>query len=266
MFIRLVRPRITALLQQEQTASAVHLVHPVHPHPHPHPHPRHSQRRRCNSSTTTQTFHTKNGKVKIDLSKPQLVGCYQSRGERPYQEDRYAVQAIQLDSGEVERAIRASGHKSVEDDQQGSSASPSSSSADQTAEQALYVGVFDGHNGHSVSDFLRDNLHSRVCNYSRSQVSETVSQYRALGGYLRRYRAGILQDLVEQPAPAAATRSRAKAVQSNRVRPDKQQQPTQPSASGKTARIIADKPWNLHQRLHASFLEVDLEIIENEKE
>jgi hypothetical protein len=141
-------------------------------------------------------------------------------------------------------------------------------------EQALYVAVFDGHNGHSVSHFLSEHIHSRIVEYPRSQVNETVTAYRGLGGYLRRYRAGILQDLVEQPAPAA--RSRAVPVQ-RRNRggtSDADAQKQAPGAEDGTATEKAKKekakleakPWNLHQRLHASFLDADLEIIENDKE
>ena len=257
----------------------------------------HAERRRQASTSTTsstqQTFHTKNGRVKIDLSKPQLVGVHQSRGERPYQEDRHAVQAVMLDRGEVDRAIDTLGGQGrlKSASAPSPSSAPSSSSSAPAAggdpptkdaslsptaqEQALYVAVFDGHNGHSVSHFLSEHLHSRIVEYPRSQVNETVTAYRGLGGYLRRYRAGILQDLVEQPAPAG--RSRAVPVQRrNRGGTSDADAKNGPSVAAednaaadkakKEKAKLEAKPWNLHQRLHASFLDADLEIIENDKE
>ena len=174
------------------------------------------------SSSTTQTFHTRNGRVRIDLAKPSLVGVHQSRGERAYQEDTYAVRAVLLDGQEAARSVaELDGSPSPPSASPSPSASASSSSPGQRengpasgagsetatapeTEQAVYVGAFDGHNGTYVSAFLRDRLHDLVVGYGmheRGRIQRTVDAYRALGGYLRRYRPPALRGLIEDPVP-----------------------------------------------------------------
>ena len=113
-------------------------------------------------------------------------------------------------------------------------------------ESVVYAAVFDGHNGSSVSTYLKAHLHTRVLEVERSHVGTIVDKYRKLGGYLRRYNGGILQGLVDEPA-----------------RRDRKP-PSEEEKKKKAAKMV--KPWDLHQRIHTSFLEADLQIMEKDQE
>lgn len=222
------------------------------------------------SSPLLQTFHTRQGRVRIDLSKPSLIGVYQSRGERPYQEDACQVQSLPLDAGEVQRSLseldkgirynaKAAGAGDAPPvEAMNGSAHRQDATTTAVTEQGVYLGVFDGHNGSSVSTFLKDNLHSRILAAERSKLNDTVEEYRGLGGYLRRYRGGILSDLVDEPAGRRRLRGRS----SQGKAAEEAAKSSEEGNAAKTAKV----PWNLHQRIHAAHLSSDLEIIGTEKE
>lgn len=269
-------------------------------------------------STSTQVFHTAKGRVKVDLTKRSLIGKHQSRGERPYQEDTFTINTINLPESELLRSLSASSSSSASSgtgapggNVESSSTETSSSSSSSTPqnedyEQTLYCAVFDGHNGNAVSNFLRDHLHERILQVKPSEANSIVSNYRGLGGYMRRYRGGSLEDLVEPPAPRrtariARTLQRAReeeeeqgvegeAEEQGVGKPPNQEQINQQSSSSPVAaeqqgesseldsttedhNIATDKSstqpqisWNIVQRLHAAFLKTDLEIIKTEQE
>jgi hypothetical protein len=57
--------------------------------------------------------------------------------------------------------------------------------------------VHRSHGSNQVSNYLRDNLHSLVENADAKDVARVVSAYKAFGGYLKRFKGGILQDLAD---------------------------------------------------------------------
>ena len=210
------------------------------------------------SSSSSQVFHTAHGRVKVDLSKPSLVGVHQSRGERPYQEDSFSIHALTLDPREIDRSLhgiqgypekeigKGKGKGKQVQGEEGREETRSELEETEPGEQTVYAAVFDGHNGSFVSSFLKSNLHTRMLGAEQASVASVVDKYRSLGGYLRRYKGGILEGLVNEPARRGARR------------------PSE--AEVKEKEIKMSEPWNLHQRIHASFLQADLQIMEKEKE
>jgi protein phosphatase PTC6 len=67
------------------------------------------------------------------------------------------------------------------------------SSTQKKERQVALFGVYDGHGGNSVSTYLKENLAKLVeSSTEEEEVRRVVEGYRALGGYLKRYRGGPL--------------------------------------------------------------------------
>lgn len=64
--------------------------------------------------------------------------------------------------------------------------------------QVAMFGVFDGHGGSFVSNYLKENLPKLLEEGNAGGVRKTIKEYRGHGGYLRRYRGGILERFREK--------------------------------------------------------------------
>lgn len=73
------------------------------------------------------------------------------------------------------------------------------------AKQVLFVGVYDGHGGSTVSQYLRQELHGFFESADKSHVPEMLEWAKELGGYFKRYRGGALGPWV-RPNSADAQR------------------------------------------------------------
>ncbi|GAA5856760.1 hypothetical protein JCM9279_006105 [Rhodotorula babjevae] len=151
-------------------------------------------------SSTDQFFRTQHGAVRVNLKAKGAVGVAQSRGERPYQEDAYAVRSLAL----PQSALRWN----VVDDRLGTGWAPATREGFDGEEprpgeeggeeggrrrQVAYFGVFDGHGGDYTSKYLASSLDSLLeASTSPDQIPPVIDEYRALGGYLKRYRGGPL--------------------------------------------------------------------------
>lgn len=172
---------------------------------------------------------------------------------------------------------------SIADGSSGETSSPSTSesadnndSSSQDTEQALYCAVFDGHNGAQVSTFLSSHLHERLLSVSQSEANSIVCSYRTLGGYMRRYKGGLLAPLVDPPAPRRTkTIARELKVEEERrarqdrgeVEPEEEEKQAVEEPTDGAKQMRKDQPpWNVLQRIEAAFLKTDLEIIDNDKE
>ena len=69
------------------------------------------------------------------------------------------------------------------------------------ARQVLFVGIYDGHGGSTVSQFLRQELHGLFENVHKSQVPEVYAWAKELGGYFRRFNGGALRSWLDPSAP-----------------------------------------------------------------
>lgn len=100
-------------------------------------------------------------KIRYPLSK--VIGSYQSRGTRPYQEDSLLTSCIQLDPAELRRSLRLDGGSNKlggslgegvefwgEESGTGRGWEPTSP----TAGEIALLGIFDGHGGGEVSRWL----------------------------------------------------------------------------------------------------------------
>ncbi|GAA5989810.1 hypothetical protein JCM11641_003374 [Rhodosporidiobolus odoratus] len=142
-----------------------------------------------------QSFRTRHGTVKVNLTSKAAVGVAQSRGERPYQEDTFAVSSLavpqsalrlnvleeRLGSGWNPETKEGFDGEEVQDDSEG------------RRRQVACFGVFDGHGGAQTSKYLASSLLPLVEKARESAIPETIDQYRSVGGYLKRYRGGLLE-------------------------------------------------------------------------
>ncbi|KAI0800963.1 protein serine/threonine phosphatase 2C [Fomes fomentarius] len=131
------------------------------------------------------------GTVRLHLNNPNMIGCATSRGERRQQEDFYAYSGLSLDPAEL-----ALTYKKAHNLNWDPSAFPPA-----IARQVLFVGIYDGHGGSTVSQFLRQELHGLFENVNKSQIPEVFAWAKELGGYFRRFKGGVLAPWVNPDAP-----------------------------------------------------------------
>ncbi|CAH7682695.1 phosphatase 2C-like domain-containing protein [Phakopsora pachyrhizi] len=128
------------------------------------------------------------GNLRVYLKSDSTIGISQSRGERPYQEDRTTVGSLHLQNSGLIKSI--SGLPLVD-------RVDLTSRSKSSCFQALLVGVIDGHGGSEASEFLAENLPRLVEECESSQVPKAIRTYRAIGGYFKRFRGGYLESLGE---------------------------------------------------------------------
>ncbi|RPD81944.1 protein serine/threonine phosphatase 2C [Lentinus tigrinus ALCF2SS1-7] len=125
------------------------------------------------------------------LNNPNFIGAANSRGERRSQEDFYAYSALSLEPEEIRLTLK----KAHNLDWDPSHLPPA------IARQVLFVGIYDGHGGSTVSQFLRQELHGLFENVHKSQVPEVYAWAKELGGYFRRFDGGAIAPWIEPSAP-----------------------------------------------------------------
>ncbi|KAE8542160.1 hypothetical protein D1P53_001643 [Cryptococcus gattii VGV] len=128
------------------------------------------------------------GTYKVPLSSPKVVGSFSSRGHREYQEDASSIQALQLDPQELQSSLsRLKTREPVDWD-------PSTAGSEFLARQVAYFGIFDGHGGKQVSQYLSQNLHALIEQVDSSSIRPVVEWTKEKhGGYFKRWRGGALQ-------------------------------------------------------------------------
>ncbi|GMK57324.1 hypothetical protein CspeluHIS016_0401580 [Cutaneotrichosporon spelunceum] len=115
---------------------------------------------------------------KVSLKSPKVVGVETSRGERAYLEDTTSVCAINVDRRELLESLpRFTQWRG---------------GSEPGTEEVTFIGIFDGHGGTAVSHFLRDNLASYVESVTVDDIPAVVDATKALGGYFRRWKGGVL--------------------------------------------------------------------------
>ncbi|KAI0660382.1 protein serine/threonine phosphatase 2C [Cubamyces menziesii] len=134
---------------------------------------------------------TPGGTARLPLNNPNFIGVASSRGERSHQEDFSAYAGLSLDPAELALSIK----KAHGVDWDPSTLPPS------IARQVLFVGIYDGHGGSTVSQFLRQELHGLFENVHKSQIPELYAWTKELGGYFRRFNGGVLAPWIDPDSP-----------------------------------------------------------------
>ncbi|KAI9060606.1 protein serine/threonine phosphatase 2C [Trametes sanguinea] len=134
---------------------------------------------------------TPGGTARLPLNNPNFIGVANSRGERSHQEDFSAYAALSLDPAELARTFKKA--HNVDWDPSGL---PST-----LARQVLFVGIYDGHGGSTVSQFLRQEFHGLFENVNKHQIPELFAWTKELGGYFRRFNGGVLAPWIDPDAP-----------------------------------------------------------------
>ncbi|GAA93670.1 uncharacterized protein L969DRAFT_96694 [Mixia osmundae IAM 14324] len=153
---------------------------------------RRSAARQRRQLSDAQEFRSDKGSLKLSLKSAHLIGIAQSRGERPYQEDAYSVKSLDLSTAELQRTL-----KRTENSSAAAWKGKAKASSEPTTEQVAYFAVFDGHGTDQVSHYLRDHLHELLETAKASDVPAAVETYKKVGGYLRRFKGGLLERLAQ---------------------------------------------------------------------
>lgn len=133
-------------------------------------------------------FSTPGGAGRIPLHSPTVVGVASSRGTRGHQEDYYAFASLLLDP----EGLRAGLKRTL-----GVDWTPKNIS-DPLMRQVVFVGLYDGHGGSTVSQYLRQELHGLFESVDKTHIPELYLWIKDQGGYFKRFRGGALAPWIHQ--------------------------------------------------------------------
>ncbi|KAI8339075.1 phosphatase 2C-like domain-containing protein [Chlamydoabsidia padenii] len=111
--------------------------------------------------------------LRLHLEKSKhLVGARSSRGTRAENEDRYRFVTLELPEGDALRTMKREANRA-------------------------YFGIFDGHGGPVISDWLAAKLHEKIETVSLNDLPGILTALRAYRGYFRRFPIpAVLRNLV----------------------------------------------------------------------
>ncbi|KAK4047524.1 Protein phosphatase 2C 6 [Microbotryomycetes sp. JL221] len=154
-------------------------------------------------ASDAQSFRSRHGTIKVNLSAKHTVGVAQSRGERPYQEDTYAVASVNIPQHALKRNVVQSKEGAGWNNEtlEGYDGEMQDKISPERRRQVAMFGVFDGqvllnnktHGGGQVSKYLSHNLAQLLEQCKVEDIPIEIDKYRKQGGYLRRYRGGPLE-------------------------------------------------------------------------
>ncbi|KAI8982203.1 phosphatase 2C-like domain-containing protein [Mycotypha africana] len=172
---------------------------------------RFSVTRHCAYKDYYLTKGVQDSQLRINLKKPsQLLGVCSSRGTRPTNEDHYCAASLELTDSE--RLLKM----------------------DKYAERA-YFGIFDGHGGPVVSEWLVKHLHEYIENVTLDDYHKSLEFLQTYRGYFRRF-----------PVPSVLKDD----VSSN----------IETKQKGKDAKLKTN--LSLEQRLTLAFLKADVDVLQ----
>ncbi|CAE6492231.1 unnamed protein product, partial [Rhizoctonia solani] len=165
--------------------------------------------------------------IRIPLLSGNVIGSAVSRGNRSYQEDSHAIATLSLSPKELQAHLAERlGILSWDPGRIGPELAgqvvfvglydghggPSVSqflqrelhglfeSVPELAGQVVFVGLYDGHGGPSVSQFLQRELHGLFESVRPELVPDTISWMKSQGGYFKRFKGGALERWAERGA------------------------------------------------------------------
>ncbi|KAJ7786192.1 phosphatase 2C-like domain-containing protein [Mycena metata] len=137
-------------------------------------------------------FSPGSGVVRVPLASPKVIGVINSRGNRSHQEDFYSFATLSLDPEELQLSVKKA---------HGEEWDPLSV-GDVLARQVVFVGIYDGHGGSAVSQYLRQELHGLVESVHKESLPELYAWIQELGGYFKRFKGGALAPWIQNPDSA----------------------------------------------------------------
>ncbi|KAG6336119.1 hypothetical protein ID866_2957, partial [Astraeus odoratus] len=85
--------------------------------------------------------------------------------------------------------------------------------ADRVARQVVFVGLYDGHGGSAVSQFLRQELHGLFESVDKTHIPELFLWIKDQGGYFKRFDGGALAPWIRNTDNSPALDLEARATQ-----------------------------------------------------
>ncbi|KAJ6509421.1 phosphatase 2C-like domain-containing protein [Mycena vitilis] len=132
-----------------------------------------------------RAFSPGSGVVRIPLASPKVARYLPSRSF--HQEDFYAFATLSLNPEELALSVKKA--HGVDWDPSGV--------GDVLSRQAVFVGIYDGHGGSGVAQYLRQELHGLVESANKSAIPELYAWIQELGGYFKRFKGGALAPWIE---------------------------------------------------------------------
>ncbi|KAF8167785.1 phosphatase 2C-like domain-containing protein [Crassisporium funariophilum] len=127
------------------------------------------------------------GTIRVPLSSPKVIGVVNSRGNRSHQEDFYGFATLSLNPEELQLSVKKDHGIDWHPSQVG----------DILARQVLFVGIYDGHGGSAVAQYLRQELHGLFESVDKASIPELFSWIKEIGGYFKRFRGGAIAPWIE---------------------------------------------------------------------
>ncbi|KAF8269312.1 phosphatase 2C-like domain-containing protein [Lactarius quietus] len=158
--------------------------------------PRASSNQRCcpaNGLVAHLGIGVPGGTVRVPLSSPKVIGVANSRGERAYQEDFHSFATLSLDPQELRLTV--SKHLGIDWGPE--------SVGHPFSRQAVFVGIYDGHGGSTVSQYLRQELHGLLESANKSHIPEMYAYVKEFGGYFKRFSGGLLTPWINSSMESA---------------------------------------------------------------
>ncbi|KAJ7596917.1 phosphatase 2C-like domain-containing protein [Mycena floridula] len=137
-------------------------------------------------------YSTPGGIIRVGLDKDKVIGVANSRGTRSHQEDFYAFSALSLDPEELRVSVKKAHGIDWDPELVGQAFN----------RQVLFVGIYDGHGGSAVAQYLRQELHGLIESVDKSIVPELFLWIKEIGGYFKRFGGGALSPWIQNPATA----------------------------------------------------------------
>ncbi|TFK36826.1 phosphatase 2C-like domain-containing protein [Crucibulum laeve] len=131
---------------------------------------------------------TQGGVMRVPLASPRVIGVANSRGNRSHQEDFYAYAALSLDPEELRLTVKKSFGIDWNTEERD----------DAFTRQVVFIGIYDGHGGSAVSQYLRQELHGLFESVNKDSIPELFAWVKELGGYFKRFRGGALTPWIQR--------------------------------------------------------------------
>ncbi|KAH9486629.1 Protein phosphatase 2C-like protein 4 [Psilocybe cubensis] len=133
------------------------------------------------------------GSIRVPLSSPKVIGVVNSRGNRRqilnqvHQEDFYGFATLSLPPEELRLSLKRDHGVDWDPSQVG----------DVLARQVLFVGIYDGHGGSAVAQYLRQELHGLFESVDKSLIPELFGWIKEIGGYFKRFKGGAIAPWID---------------------------------------------------------------------